>query len=354
MPTPNPVNKFVLFLTVGLLALSPSLSHADANSDWKEIEVLDKGPQKKPTTPEEVGQIARLHLAKQLDAVRTFAKNYPEDPRVFDAKLREADILAALGKMENDRKMVDSAYKLYIELEATPGLSLEKQADVSFNRVSLSMQNADFATSHGRDLVLNTIEGFRTKYPNDRRTPRLLVEVATLYDDQPKKKRELILAAKELSKDEELDLRIADDLKRLDLLGKPVNFSIKTIQGGTINTQALRGKVVAIVFWAAESPHCQIWMRSFRQATARYSPDSVAIVTISLDKSRTMLVKTMEQLRIEWPTNFDGLGWENPLARKYGINALPTLWILDKEGRLQALNARDNYEGWIRQLARER
>jgi hypothetical protein len=59
-------------------------------------------------------------------------------------------------------------------------------------------------------------------------------------------------------------------------------------------------------------------------------------------------------LNFTWPINFDGKGWENAVARPLGINALPTVWILDKRGILRTLNARDSYDYWIQRLERER
>jgi hypothetical protein len=52
----------------------------------------------------------------------------------------------------------------------------------------------------------------------------------------------------------------------------------------------------------------------------------------------------MEALQISWPVDYDGKGWQNTIARKFGVNTLPTLWLIDREGRLVSLNARDNYE----------
>ncbi|MEO6847162.1 MAG: TlpA disulfide reductase family protein, partial [Chthoniobacterales bacterium] len=211
----------------------------------------------------------------------------------------------------------------------------------------------DRTTSQGRQLTLNAIDNFKVHYPDDRRTPRLLVEGATICDDMPEKKRELLLAAKSLSKEEELNLRITDDLRRLDMLDKPISLTADTIQGGKINLEALRGKIVAIVFWAADSVPCQLWIRNFRSATSKF-PNSLVVVAVSLDTDRTKLENTMKTLNISWPTNFDGKGWENPIARRFGINALPTLWLLDRQGRLRTLNARDNYELTLRQLVQEK
>ena len=56
------------------------------------------------------------------------------------------------------------------------------------------------------------------------------------------------------------------------------------------------------------------------------------------------------ELHADWPTHFDGLGCTWAFPRSLGINALPTVWMIDKKGILRSINARANYETWIRQL----
>jgi len=81
--------------------------------------------------------------------------------------------------------------------------------------------------------------------------------------------------------------------------------------------------------------------------------DQLRVVTISLDQSRRELDERLRDLPPSWPTHFDGKGWSGPVARSLGINALPTVWILDKKGVLRTLNARESYSTWIQQLLRE-
>ena len=52
----------------------------------------------------------------------------------------------------------------------------------------------------------------------------------------------------------------------------------------------------------------------------------------------------------EWPTACDGKGWASPMVREFGINALPTVFIFDQQGVLRTVNARNNFEFWIRKL----
>ena len=108
-----------------------------------------------------------------------------------------------------------------------------------------------------------------------------------------------------------------------------------------------------MIFWSADSPHSLLWLRDFRTSWETLPKDRLRVVTVSLDQSRKVLQSRLRELRANWPTHFDGLGWRSPIARSFGINALPTVWILDTKGILRTINGRSNYETWIRQLLQE-
>jgi peroxiredoxin len=166
--------------------------------------------------------------------------------------------------------------------------------------------------------------------------------------------RDLLTTAQSLSKEPALNARIADDLRRLNSLNAPVKARFSTIQGGTVDLAALRGNIVVLLFWASDSPPSLLWMQQFRSVVAKIPPENLRIILVSLDESRKSLDDAMKAFSITWPTNFDGKGWENAVARPLGINAIPTVWILDKRGILRTLNARESYDIWIRRLQRER
>ena len=41
-----------------------------------------------------------------------------------------------------------------------------------------------------------------------------------------------------------------------------------------------------------------------------------------------------------WPQYFDGKGWANDISSRYGINAIPTAWLVDKKGLVRTTQAR--------------
>ena len=326
---------------------------AGVEEDWNYILALDAGPPKKPATREEAALAARNHLQIQRKAIERFLQNNPKDARVFDAKLRLARVVAAEGKMSNDQAKVDGALQLLAELEETAGIPREKLADAGFSRVSLLMQSQQVSPERTRDLIVRSAQNFTGKYPGDRRGPRLLVEAATVCDDVPNQKRDLLEEALRLTSEESLKRRIADDLRRIDLLGKPVELKMSSSGGGQIDIPALRGNVVVLIFWSSDSPHSLLWLRDFRSSWETLPKDRLRVVTISLDQSRAAFNSRFRELHADWPTHFDGLGWRGAIPRSLGINALPTVWMIDKKGILRSINARANYEFWIRQLLSE-
>ncbi len=337
-----------------LLLLLPLTVLAGVDDEWSAIVALDAGPGKSPKSREEAQMQARTHFLRHRALLEEFLSKYPNDPRAWDARLRLAAILAAQGKMDGLQQQVDESMRILADLEKAPGIPAEKRADAGFRRVSLYMQSLLGRETEMRDSLVSAARNFVNKYPADRRSPRLLVEAATICDSDPALKRKLLNEAKDLSKEDALNRRIADDLVRLNLLDRPLDLKFSTIQGGSFSTSAQKGKVVIIVFWSAESPHCLMWMEGFRRAMDKLPQTELSIATVSLDTNKKALAQRMKEFQIEaWPTNFDGLGWDNAAARPLGINSLPTVFVLDKSGILRAINARDNHDLWARRLLRE-
>jgi peroxiredoxin len=338
-----------------LLVLAANLpARADADSDWAAIEQLDKGPPTPPASREEALRLALAQFSREQAALNAFLAAHPSDPRALDAKLRLTSIRAALGEMQQKPAEIHAALLEFMALEKSPDTPRDRLPDVAFRRISLQMQTLDGTPDQIREAVVTAARNYAIRFPSDRRSPRLLVEAATQCDDDPRTMRDLLTTAASLSKEPALNARIADDMRRLESLNRPVTAKFRTIQGDTIDLSALHGNVVVLLFWASESPPSLLWMRQFRAAVEKIPSDHLRIIMVSLDENRKDLDAAIKAFEIPWPIQFDGKGWENAVARPLGINAIPTVWILDKRGILRTLNARENYDLWIRRLQRER
>ena len=294
---------------------------------------------------------ARKHLDAQETALRDFIRVYPDDPRAYSARIRLSSVLAAKGRVANLPALVTEAQKILTDIETDPQTPPPVKADAGFARVSRSMENTaghpvDAAT---RDGLLKEARDFDAAYPDDRRTAGLLTEVATLYDADPAQKKALLEEAAPRATDESLRGRISDDLKRINLLGRPLEMRISPWQGGaTINLGTARGRVSVVLFWASSSMPSLHELARLKEVAAEFQGQPVDFYGVSLDEDRAALADTIKAADLHWPVQCDGRGWQGGMVRSLGINALPTVWVLNRRGELTTLNARENTADSIR------
>ena len=77
------------------------------------------------------------------------------------------------------------------------------------------------------------------------------------------------------------------------------------------------------------------------------------VVGISLDDKESALRRFIKEKGIPWPQHFDGKGWGNQFAVRYGIFGIPTQWLVDKRGNLRSTDARYNVESHVLPLLNE-
>jgi len=283
--------------------------------------------------------------------LRAFITAHPEDEHAFEARLRLVRLLDIRGGFQGSEKARLEAAQMLAALEktATP----EQQAEVEFTKVTRLMRGAQKAPAAARTELLSAARKFQAEHPGDRRVAGLLAEVATLFDGQPRIKTTLLTDANALATDEGLKTRIADDLRRIDLLGTPIALKFTSAQGKEFNVEEYRGRLVLVVFFADFSPPSTEALGRLQKVIAELPKGSVAAVGVNLDAKREALDAAVKAAGLTWPVAFDGKSWGGELVRSLGINALPTVWLLDKQGKLRSLNALEGTTEQARQLLRE-
>lgn len=339
-------------LLASLLVLPSLLLAGTADEDWAVLTALDAGPQKRPASAAEAGAMALDHLGKQERAVRDFLRDHGSDSRAFEARLRLARTLQLKSDIQ-DRRVASpeiEALLSHAEKSAKP----EQEADVRFARLSYTMRQWRTLDPQQRQHLFDLATSFQKKFPQDRRLPALLAEVATRFDLDPKRKRALLNDARLLAQDEELQARIADDFKRLDQVGQPVSLRFEAPGGTTFDVADYRGKVVVLVFFAAWSQPSIEAIAAIEKALPALPKQDVQLFGVSLDTKPEPLEALAKERKITWPVICDGKGWESPLVRGLGINTLPTVWLLDRQGVLRSLDGSDRLIGQVRELVSRR
>jgi len=320
--------------------------------DWQAVVALDAGPGGRSESAEAAGMMVLTHLAKQEKALRSFLSAHPEDSHVFEAQLRLSRLLQIRADFEGSEKLRAEATQLLDSLEktATP----EQRPELEFARLAQTMRSLKRSDPEQRDDLLKAARRFQSAYPSDRRIAALLTEVATLFDNQPETKKLLLEEAQTTAKEPDLKARIADDLKRVRFVGQEVPLHFTSLQGEEIKTESLAGRPVFVIFFAQTSPPAMAGLAKLQQEVARLPQGSIKVIGVNLDLKRETVLDLLKARGLSWPTAWDGKGWESPLVRGLGINALPTVWLLDAHGHLRSLNALDSAAEQARQLLRER
>ena len=127
----------------------------------------------------------------------------------------------------------------------------------------------------------------------------------------------------------------------LAFLGEMVpDFEATDLEGEPISIEAYRGKVVLVDFWAVWCGPCVAEMPNVIKIYNKYKDKGFDIIGISLDNDENRLREYLKENEIPWRQVFSGEGWNSPVSRQYGIYAIPTMWLIDKEGKLISHKAR--------------
>ena len=148
-----------------------------------------------------------------------------------------------------------------------------------------------------------------------------------------------LLRVIEISKSSLKNLKFKRDGK-----GKPVEIEFETLDGRKVDLSKMKGKVVLVEFWATWCGPCVSKLPTIRKIYDKFYNKGFEVVGISLDRDRKKLEIFVSENNIPWPQFFDGKGWKNRLAKKYGIRSIPTLWLVDKQRNLVDIKASNNLE----------
>jgi thiol-disulfide isomerase/thioredoxin len=143
-------------------------------------------------------------------------------------------------------------------------------------------------------------------------------------------------------------------LRKLNMLGKPLELSFKSLEGKQISMKDFAGKVVLVDFWATWCGPCRAALPEVKAVYNKYHDKGFEILGISFDKEKEALTSFIKEENLKWPQYFDGLGWDNKLGQKFEISSIPTVWLVDKQGKLRHLNAGENLAEKVGKLLAEK
>lgn len=133
-------------------------------------------------------------------------------------------------------------------------------------------------------------------------------------------------------------------------IGESFELKFTDSHGKHVDLSELKGKVVLVDFWATWCGPCVGEVPHVVEAYGKLHPKGFEIIGISLDSDKNALTKFTKDHKMTWAQYFDGLGWKNKVATKFGIHSIPAMWLVDKEGKLASTTARNGLEAEVEKL----
>lgn len=130
--------------------------------------------------------------------------------------------------------------------------------------------------------------------------------------------------------------------RRLALLGKPFTVVGQLADGTPFDWTKYSGKPVLVAFWSASSRQCMSEMASLLRIYTRYREQGFEIVGVNLDERVTEVQQFLEQQPLPWKNVFSAdpkaRGAKSPLAVKCGVEELPFLVLVERDGKVKDLH----------------
>ena len=135
------------------------------------------------------------------------------------------------------------------------------------------------------------------------------------------------------------------------LLQKPMVVSGTTPDGKPFTTADWKGKVILVDFWAVWCVPCRAQLPRVKAMYDQYHDKGLEVLGVSNDYDADRLDAYTAQEHMTWPQLFDvnaasGQNW-NPITLGYGIDGIPTMFLIDKQGICQSVTGLQDMETLI-------
>ena len=298
------------------------------------VAALDK--QGVPDPSADFKAFAEYHLQriKLLREVARLLEN-PKEKLVYDRQVIDSLIaLHQTGKYEKAQQVIDqqiaqkgpiASYASFRKLTADYTLQLD---DPAANQVKVQA------------AYLAKLDEFLKAFPGSDEEPDALFQLASNneYNNEEKDARQFYTKLVESHPDTDAGKKAAGALRRLDLVGKPIELAGKGLDGQPLDVSKFRGKTLVVLFWtgAAEAGRRDLPDLLKVQQKAK----DLEVLGVCLDVDKPAVETFLKANALPWPEIYEPKGMDGELANQFGIISLPTMFLVDPQGKVLSRNLR--------------
>jgi len=280
----------------------------------------------------------------ELDGAKTrkiiFIEKQPTQLILYKDSLNRSIV-----KGGKDNLLLDSYYKrrdAYKNMVAA-----HRDSRAAFFR-SQNSQKADSVVQRWMKDEISYTKENKELIRNNKDSKTSLLVLGDLINDKllaPVEGRELYMTIDDSLKDSAIAKSIDNFLstqEKTAIGAKAPPFEGKTPDGGNLRLKDAMGKYTLIDFWASWCKPCRMENPNVVKAYDKFHSKGFNVISISLDKSNQEQAwkNAIKQDNMTWQHVTKLMGFQDPAARMYGVNSIPSTFLIDENGVIVAKNLR--------------
>jgi thiol-disulfide isomerase/thioredoxin len=268
--------------------------------------------------------LARLALAQYLERKAMMAESAHKTTGRLTYKF---DRVIVDGKEEKNKEIAqpDEEYAYTMLLRESNPEAIRAEARRLYDELIAEYGDVPLTTRRQRELEA------LLKEPNPTWNGKPITADERKQAEAMLAKRSTLGKAAEARLDDWLNLavgKMAPEIDFPDIEGKPMKLS------------DFRGKAVVLVFWGSWCGPCMQEVPHERELAEKYAGRPFAILGVDCNEPKKTAQKAMKENGITWPNWHDGEEDGGPIASLYHIRSFPTLYVIDRDGKIRAKDAR--------------
>jgi thiol-disulfide isomerase/thioredoxin len=380
------------FLWLGLfgwcVALADSASAGSAEADWATFRStsLTIGQLQAPSPQERSVKYEQLTRSLGEQGL-AFFERYPADPRRWEALQHmlvftprfitaygpdfdrdDTDVtwdLAAAAAWQNRLDALVAAADASAEISAQTRESLDSSAGMN------ALRPLDQLLGDGRavdwDALLARVRTFIARYPASKARPIALLTKLMFFYEMAHSPEASAAVWREYadSSNEALREGTRERLRFFEQAPGIAGLHFTAVDGRPVDLTQWHGKVVLVEFWATWCGPCAEEIPNVVANYRKYHDQGFEVVGLALERAQlaesdtpeqqaTKLAKAKKVLTtflpahdMPWPQFFATQEKQSAIAREYAIELVPTMYLLDQNGRVVGTNVRGRVLGTL-------
>src|SRR5207302_7379092 len=112
------------------------------------------------------------------------------------------------------------------------------------------------------------------------------------------------------------------------------DFTLGMADGKPFRLSEQRGKTVIVNFWATWCPPCREEMPALERLYRQHKDHGLVLVAVSIDADPKIVPPYVQASKLTFPIALDP---KADVANTYGVRALPSSFVVDRQGTMTAL-----------------